>query len=494
MGMLGKTTGTATLRGEYTKHKARAAERSSTVSAAGRDIADDYPAPGNRRRRGACRKSLEKFLVTYFPRAFAKPFCDDHRKVIGKLEKAIREGGLFAVAMPRGQGKTSIIERAVLWALLYRFRRFGCLIGATDGAATSMLEHIKRELLFNPILGCDFREVCYPLRCLQGSSRRCVGQLWRGQQTLIEWGADRLTFPTIPPSKVSGSTLSVRGLTGSIRGQSSTLASGEIIRPEIVIIDDPNTRESASSKLQTKQRLDIVMGDVLGMNGPNTTIAAVMPCTVIAPGDLADTLLNKEKFPEWQGERLPLVYSFPTNTALWNEYRDMRTADFRSGGDGAGATRFYAQHRQEMDVGVVVSWPERHNENELSAIQHAMNLKFRGEQSFMSEYQNSPELPQTSGDKVLSAVQIRGKVNGRQAGEVPTTASYLSAAVDCHDNLLFYAVCAWQPDFTGFLVEYGCYPRQGRRSVVTFARVAGGIGFAGLVLVLVAVVMVRTSG
>jgi Uri superfamily endonuclease len=329
------------------------------------------------------------------------------------------------------------------------------LIGATDGAATSMLEHIKRELLFNPNLGCDFREVCYPLRCLQGNSRRCVGQLWRGQQTLIEWGADRLTFPTISPSKVSGGTLTVRGLTGSIRGQSSTLATGEIIRPEIVIIDDPNTRESAFSKLQTKQRLDIVLGDVLGMNGPNTTIAAVMPCTVIAPGDMADQLLNRELFPEWQGERTQLVYSFPTNTALWHEYRDMRAADFRSGGDGTRATRFYAEHRDEMDVGAVVSWPERYNENELSAIQHAMNLKFRGEQSFMSEYQNSPELPQTSGDKVLSAEEIRKKVNGRHAGEVPTAAIYLSAAVDCHDNVLFYAVCAWQPDFTGFVIEYG---------------------------------------
>ena len=76
MGMLGKTTGTATLRGEYAKNKARAAERSSTVSAAGRDIADDYPAPGNRRRRGDCRKSLEKFLASYFPQAFTKPFYE----------------------------------------------------------------------------------------------------------------------------------------------------------------------------------------------------------------------------------------------------------------------------------------------------------------------------------------------------------------------------------------------------------------------------------
>ena len=89
-----------------------------------------------------------------------------------------------------------------------------------------MLEHVKRELLLNPRLAKDFPEVVYPLRRLEDNARRCKGQLWGDVQTLVDWGPTRITFPTIPKSKVSGSTLTVSGLTGSLRGQSHVLASG----------------------------------------------------------------------------------------------------------------------------------------------------------------------------------------------------------------------------------------------------------------------------
>lgn len=35
-------------------------------------------------------------------------------------------------------------------------------------------------------------------------------------------------------------------------------------------------------------------------------------------------------------------------------------------------------------------WPERFNHDELSAIQHAMNLKLQDEAAFFAEYQNEP--------------------------------------------------------------------------------------------------------
>ena len=39
--------------------------------------------------------------------------------------------------------------------------------------------------------------------------------------------------------RFSGSTLTVSGLTGSLRGQSHVLATGEIIRPQFILADDP---------------------------------------------------------------------------------------------------------------------------------------------------------------------------------------------------------------------------------------------------------------
>ena len=68
-----------------------------------------------------------------------------------------------------------------------------------------------------------------------------------------------------------------------------------------------------------------------------------------------------------------------------------------------------------MDRGSVVAWPERHNDDELSAIQHAMNLKLRDEAAFFAEYQNEPVV-ETEGEEMLSAEEIAAKTNGYARG------------------------------------------------------------------------------
>jgi hypothetical protein len=149
--MFGKTTSTTATatRGKYAAKKEAERARNAAASKTERDIAPGWPGWGNRHRRRKCRASLRLFLKTYFPDAFCLPWSPDHLRVIDKIEAAVLRGGLFALAMPRGSGKSTICERAMLWALLYGFRRFGCLIGATERAAELMLEHVKRELLFN---------------------------------------------------------------------------------------------------------------------------------------------------------------------------------------------------------------------------------------------------------------------------------------------------------------------------------------------------------
>jgi len=38
----------------------------------------------------------------------------------------------------------------------------------------------------------------------------------------------------------------------------------------------------------------------------------------------------------------------------------------------------------------------------------------------------------------------------------------VTAFIDVHDKLLFYAVAAWEDDFTGYVVDYGTFPDQKR--------------------------------
>ena len=433
-----------------------------------RDIAEGYPDKGDMARRMACERDLARFCLTYFPRAFPLPFSADHHKAIGALERVILDGGLFALAMPRGNGKSTRTIRAAIWALLYGHRRFVCLVGATERHAKELLRSIKTELSFNDVLGADFRQVCYPIRCLENNGRRSVGQLFDGAQTQIDWSKERLTLPIMPAyaldgPDVGGSVVSAAGLTGAIRGQSHTLPDGTILRPEVAILDDPQTRESAKSLSQSEERAAIVRGDVLGMAGPGESVAAIMPCTVIRKGDLADEMLDRQKSPEWGGQLTKMLYSFPTNEQLWDQYREIVEEDQRADpprGPGR-ANAFYAANRAAMDAGAVVAWPERHEKTELSALQHAMNLRIRlKDRAFFAEYQNDPipevELPVG----VLTADEIAAKVNNHARGLVPVGCTRLTAFIDIHKDVLYYVVCGWDDDFGGAIVDYGTFPDQ----------------------------------
>lgn len=435
-----------------------------------RDIAADYPRRGDMKRRAACERDLRLFLATCFPNAFAHAFCADHLRVIAKIQSAILDGGLFAVAMPRGSGKTTILLRSALWALLYGHRRFVCVVGATEKAAKVILGQLKSELLNNPLLGKDHRQACYPIRRLENKARRCVGQLFKGERTSIVWSAEQITFPTVPNAScdgvnVSGSTVTVASLEGALRGQSHTRVDGRVIRPDLVLLDDVQTRESAFSPSQTNDRLAVVQGDVLGLAGPGQRITAFAALTVVAPDDLADQLLNRDRNPQWAGERTKALYAWPTADDQWEQYRRLRREGQKRGDGTAEATDFYAANRAAMDAGAVVAWPERKYPEQVSALQHLIDMQEDiGADAFAAEYQNDPLRPQVEADGVLTADGVMGKLNGLVRGVVPTRASYLTAFVDCHDALLFWCVCGWSPGFTGWVVEYGAHPGQRRRA------------------------------
>ncbi|HOM18471.1 MAG TPA: hypothetical protein PLQ00_14165, partial [Thermoguttaceae bacterium] len=321
--------------------------------------------------------------------------------------------------MPRGSGKTSLCKAACLWAVLYGYRDFVVLIGSSEAHALGMLHDIKLQLETTPVLAEDFPEVIYPIHRLEGIANRCRGQLYQGKRTHIEWTADKIVLPSIPGSKASGAVLTVAGITGQIRGITHQKPNGHVSRPSLVIVDDPQTDESARSPSQCAVRESILAGAVLGLAGPGKKISGIMPCTVIRPGDMADNILNRDKHPEWNGERTRLVYSFPTNENLWQRYAELRAESFRQGRRGEEATEFYRQNREAMDEGAVVAWPERYNHDELSAVQHAMNLKFQDERAFWAEYQNEP-LPEASAkEEDLTADAVAAKLNRLRRGEVP---------------------------------------------------------------------------
>ena len=436
-------------------------DRQAEQSLAGRDIGP-LPEVVNPDRKAACERNFQLFCESYFPETYALAWSPDHLKVIEKIETAVLRGGLFALAMPRGSGKSTLSESAVIWAMLYGHREFITLIGATESAALETLDSIKTELEVNERLAEDFPEVCYPVAQLEGIANRCAGQLYKGERTRITWTSNEIVLPTVEGSRASGIIVRVAGITGRIRGMKFKRSDGRNVRPSLVVIDDPQTSESAGSLEQTRKRVRVLAGDILGLAGPGQKISGIMPCTIIRPGDMADIILNRNTHPDWNGEKTRMVYRFPTNMKLWEEYAEIRAEALRTEGNFEKATEFYLANREAMDAGAEVSWEARFNHDEVSALQHAMNLKFQDEAAFMSEYQNDPLPDDTADDSLLSVDEICAKINGLARRRVPLKCDRLTMFVDVQKALLFYVVIAWAEDFTGAVIDYGSWPDQHR--------------------------------
>ena len=446
----------------YEEKKNAARNRNLALAMAGRDIGE-LPEVVNPERKKRCRTNFRMFCEEYFPETFSLEWSPDHLKAIHKIETAVLKGGLFALAMPRGSGKSSLTEVAAIWAMLYGHREFIMLIGATESAALELLDSLMTEFEINEHLAADFPEVCYPIQQLDGIANRCAGQLYHGERTRITWTSNEIVLPTIKGSAASGIVVRVAGITGRIRGMKYKRPDGRSVRPSLVVIDDPQTSESAGSLEQTRKRIRVLAGDILGLAGPGQKISGIMPCTIIRPGDMADIILNRQTHPDWNGERTKMVYEFPRNMKLWEKYAEIRAEALREEGNFRRATEFYEAHRAEMDEGAKVSWEARYNHDEISALQHAMNLKFLDEIAFAAEYQNDPLPEDTGGEEILSVDAICAKINGLPHNKVPLACDRVTLFIDVQKALLFYVVTAWAENFTGSVIDYGSWPDQHRR-------------------------------
>lgn len=477
--------------GEYQAHRDKMAARVRKQSRAGREIGriagiDHRMKKENRERRDSTYENLKLFCETYKAETFHLGWSPDHLRVIQKIETAILTGGLFAVAMPRGSGKTSLCEAAVEWALLHGHLRFPMILGANQDAATAIRDSILMDLETNELLAEDFPEVCLPIWSQEGIRQRRL--LHNGKLIRMDLSGDRIILPYIEKSPSAGSVLQCAGLTSAFRGARVKTPSGETLRPDFFLADDPQTRESAKSPHQTYKRERILAGDVMGLAGPGKKIAGVVPLTVIVEGDMADRILDRNLHPEYSGERTKLINVLPTNTELWETYSELRADELRENQSFEKATEFYRANQAAMDEGAEPAWADRFNPDELSAVQHAMNLKLKDPIAFAAEYQNEPVADSLEPlVEILTAEEMRNRINGLARNVVPQSAQVVTAFIDIQKPCLYYVVAAWSPDFTGAVIDYGTWPDQKRKYFTlrevtkTLGRAKPGAGLEGAI-------------
>ena len=457
------TTKTNTGSDQYERHKQAALARSRRISRESREISDDcgqLPRPVNSARRAAASRTFWAFCRWYFPDKCSAAFGPDHRRICDQLQDVAENSGQLAIAMPRGSGKTVLCDCLAAWALLTGRRRFVCIIAATARKAQERVQAFRHAIEQNEQLAADWPEICYPVWKMEGAYSRRL--LFRGERVHVTLQADRIILPDIPGAAGGGGVMLAAGLTGDIRGQNVTTSDGQARRPDLAIVDDPQTEESSLSPTQCEYRERIIKRTVLGLAGAGSRIGCVVPCTIISQGDLAHRLLDRELNPEFRGERVPALYEMPDRMDLWQEYYERRRAELREGGSGQNSTNWYVENREAMDEGARHYWPTQPVDGFASPIEFAMEWHLRDPAGFAAECQQEPHAEQPSETPQLTDIELEQRVNGFRRYEIPAEANRLTAFIDVQEKLLYFAVIAWEADFTGSVVDYGAFPDQAR--------------------------------
>ena len=445
------------------------AERRAAWSARRAEIGeiDDIADPA---RRESCRLDLARFLKTYMPAVFYREFDDAALELIAHIQDRMLHGGRKAVARPRGGGKTAISIGSVLWAALYAHRRYLVFVAATKDASTQMISDVLAHLCGEEI-SADFPEASQPFACLDGKAQRSKYQTCQGESTAIEMRRDCIVFPTVcladgERNANAGVTIQAAGLTGAIRGMHRTDSSKHWIRPDFVLLDDPQTRESAMSPSQTDERERIINGDVMGLAGHDRRIAAIMACTVIAKHDLSERFLDHRRHGEWAGQRTKLIEAWGGSDEAWRAYDDVYRLELSGAQPRGTASAYYRTHKAELENGSVVMCPALFSEGEESALQHARNyLVENGEYAFAAECQNEPLSLTPEADYDLSARSVAHNLTHRARGVIDENAISVAAGVDINKYAAAWCVVAATGAAVYEVVDYGWWVPRGRREL-----------------------------
>lgn len=450
----------------------------------------------DRRLRG--KQDLCQFATTYLPSIFYLPWSRDQTRCAQRIMDVFLRGGAYALAMPRGGGKTALTRCGVIWGTAYGHRSFPFLLGSSAAKAAQTLSALKTYWYSSVELRQDFPEIAWPIYLLENRQHLARGQLYRDMPTHIEWGTSSIRYPCLlldtdaakqyldrdPESvawiesresflpKSAGTIVRIAGVDGSIRGEAE---SHPILltqpRPDVVILDDVQKDQDASSPAVVDKLEKIVLGAIGGLAGPDKQMALMMPCTVTVEGDLSDRFLDPEKHPEFSGERCPMVLSWPegiTDTSIgndteaarrWTEYGELRRQSFRLHKDGRLSTEYYRMYREAMDRGFVVSWEARFDGSiAISAQQRAMDLRLADPVTFLAEYQQIGRRTKAAVSAVMSAEQLRAKQADYRRMEIGAEHHYLVAFVDVQDEILFWSTLAVSQNFSGIIPAYGTFP------------------------------------
>jgi len=457
------------------------AERSRQQSLQRRDV--PIPPCQDPARRKRLEKDDAAWLRWYFgvdcPNPFSRDFTADQLEWIREVRRVADCGGDKAMAAPRGEGKTSILERLGEKFALEGRIDFLVLFGATGSAAEASLDSIKEDLATNDRLAADYPEVCIPVRALEGTPNRAHYQTVSGKRhdngqefvrasSKFKWCGHEVVLPKVPGSPSANFVIATRGLDAAVRGLKRK---GK--RPKLVIIDDPDTENSAISESQTaklEKRIDKSIG---GLGDQKRPIARVMITTVSTRICVSARYTDPKIKPSWAGKVYRLLVAKPLRLDLWLEYVSQRDHDQQNGDpEGRTAHKLYVDNFEVMNAGAAVSNPYRFDgtiladgtARELSTLQRYYNEVQRiGQEAVSTEYDNDPPAEDADVERLLlTAHHIQTNcLSGLDRRVVPVGTVLITRAGDIQKLGVHHVTIAWDVNAVGAIIDYDFWPFVG---------------------------------
>lgn len=258
---------------------------------------------GSKSRVEKCRHNIKRFARTYFPHHFSKNFCELHDDIFEQCDiPAPPKGKRVARCAPRKFGKTTIISMVKpLHDLAYQRKHFVLLIGESATTAEANLATISQELDNNELLLQDFPHLA-PAKDAKGQ--------------MVKWTDRQLVFKNF-------ATILAKGMGARMRGLKYRQ-----MRPDLAILDDPESPETADTFLKRRRHKRWFGGTFMGLGATNWDLYVIgnLPHHDCLLADLLRDsewnaklyrAINRELDPE--GERYPIGNTLSDGSALWPE-------------------------------------------------------------------------------------------------------------------------------------------------------------------------------
>ena len=316
---------------------------------------DDFARQHGRARRQARRGNGGLDLLAwgrkYLPEHFRRPPSNMHRWLAEQFDAVqTARGTKLNVLGPRGGAKSTIGTLCLpLRAAVECWEPYIWIVSDTKHQACAHLENIKAELIENRQLAEDFPDV--------------VGQglVWRGNAIVLRNGVKIEAF----------------GAGQRIRGRRRREH-----RPSLIVCDDLQNDGHIVSALQREHSRTWFHGTLMKAGTARTNVVNL--ATALHREALA---MELHRTPGWTSRLFKSIVRWPENASLWQQWEAIYT-DLAKPRYKIAARQFYQQHRQAMNAGAIVLWPE---EEDLYTLM-CMRVE-SGRTAFEREKQNSPINP-----------------------------------------------------------------------------------------------------